>query len=396
MNAATLQAWWSHRQGLDGSLAGAAPEAVLERAGWARSVGGCGPYLALHGRAGISRQEADAAASALQIQELPAARGCTYVVPAPDFALALVCARGHAEVAEMRTARGLGVTDEEIERLCQGVLAALEAGPLEPRGLATAVGELTRALGPEGVKKGLSTTLPVALSQLQVSGEIRRIPADGRLDQQRYRYALWRPNPLAECRLSREEAMAELARRFFRWIGPATLAEFRAFSGLGVNAAKAAAAPLGLVPLAEGDERLMLPEDFEALAAFRAPAEPRYALVSSLDTISLLRRDVRALLAEEDLDRPVATGKSLAHLGALGELPCHPIMDRGRVVGLWEFDPAAGEVLWLPFVEVTEDLRAAVRRAEAFVGEELGDARSFSLDSPKSRAPRLAWLREMQ
>ncbi len=30
-----------------------------------------------------------------------------------------------------------------------------------------------------------------------------------------------------------------------------------------------------------------------------------------------------------------------------------------------------------------------------FVREELGDARSFSLDSPKSRAPRIAGLRMM-
>ncbi len=35
---AKLRAWWWHRQGLDGSLAGKTPAEVLERAGWARST----------------------------------------------------------------------------------------------------------------------------------------------------------------------------------------------------------------------------------------------------------------------------------------------------------------------------------------------------------------------
>lgn len=40
-------------------------------------------------------------------------------------------------------------------------------------------------------------------------------------------------------------------------------------------------------------------------------------------------------------------------------------------------------------------LEAAVKETEAYVREELGDARSFSLDSPKSRAPKIAALRRM-
>jgi hypothetical protein len=50
-----LRAWWAQRQGLDGSLAGASAVAVLERAGWQRSLGGVGPYLTLFARAGLSR-----------------------------------------------------------------------------------------------------------------------------------------------------------------------------------------------------------------------------------------------------------------------------------------------------------------------------------------------------
>jgi hypothetical protein len=72
-----VRAWWAHRQGLDGRLAGKPQADVLEQTGWARSVGGVGPYLTLFARAGTSREAADKAVAKLDIHELPAARGCT-------------------------------------------------------------------------------------------------------------------------------------------------------------------------------------------------------------------------------------------------------------------------------------------------------------------------------
>ena len=94
---------------------------------------------------------------------------------------------------------------------------------------------------------------------------------NGRLDQQRYKYARWRPNPLRGFKLKTEQAYTELARRYFAWIGPATSAEFQWFSGLGVKAAQAALAPLELEPLAKGDDRMLLPGDRERLEAFKTP-----------------------------------------------------------------------------------------------------------------------------
>jgi hypothetical protein len=38
-------------------------------------------------------------------------------------------------------------------------------------------------------------------------------------------------------------------------------------------------------------------------------------------------------------------------------------------------------------------LRETIERTRAYIRDDLGDARSFSLDSPKSRAPRIAALR---
>ena len=89
MDLPRLRAWYSYRQGLDGRLAGASAQQVLERTGWIRSVGSATPYLALFARAGISRAAADAAVAEQQIHELPSARACTYILPRSDFALGL-------------------------------------------------------------------------------------------------------------------------------------------------------------------------------------------------------------------------------------------------------------------------------------------------------------------
>src|ERR1700684_1788678 len=118
-----LRAWYAHRQGLDGSLEGKSSADVLERAGWALAVGGGSPSLTLFSRAGISREQADADAAKLEIYELPSARGCTYVLPASDFALGLAGGRGFD--SDMKAAVKLGVTAKEIAKLCDAVTAAL-------------------------------------------------------------------------------------------------------------------------------------------------------------------------------------------------------------------------------------------------------------------------------
>jgi len=393
MDANRLRAWWWHRQALDGRFASQSPGHVLAATGWARSVAGAGPYLGLLARCGVGRNQVDEAVANLAIHELPSARGCTYVVPASDFALALKVGQAFVD-GDMAGARKLGVTDQEVDKLGIAVISALRAGPLEPDQIRTAVGGATRSLGEAGKKKGITSTLPLALGRLQAAGEIRRIPTNGRLDQQRYRYAIWQPNPLARYKASPEESNTELARRYFDWTAPATLAEFQWFSGLSVRAAKAAVASLDLEPIEPNDERLLPGHLRSAYLEFVPPPKPQYALVSSLDAVLLLRRNVKSLLAGADQSRqlPVGAGACQA-AGSLTDLPSPAILDRGRIVGLWEYSPEDGEIVWMSLVKADAALREAISRTEAFVRDQLGDARTFSLDSPKSRAPRIAGLR---
>lgn len=393
MNAAKLRGWWWSRQGLDGSLKGKRPAEILARSGWSRSVGGVGPYLTLFSRGGVGREGVDAAVARLEIHELPTARGCTYVVPAADFALGLTVGRQFN--TDMKTAAKLGVTEKEVDKLCDAVVKALESGPLDPDGIRDATGKASRSLGDEGKKKGLTTTLPLALGRLQTEGRIRRVPTNGRLDQQRYRYANWSPSPLAGYPESLEAAFTELARRYFGWTGPATLGEFQGFAGLGVKSARQAVEPLGLVAAEPGSDRLLLPADAAAFEAYEPPSKPRYNLISGLDPINANRREIQTMIDEKDRATLVMADSKPSKLGDLVDLPSHAILDRGQIVGLWEFDVDSNSIVWMTFSRKQEKaLEAAVEETQAYVRDQLGDARSFSLDSPKSRAVRVKALRE--
>jgi len=383
-----LRAFWSFKQGLDGSLRGKSAVEILGRAGWARSVAGAGPYLTFFSRGGLGRAKIDEAVAKAEIHELPTARGCTYVLPASDYAVGLKLGQPFTDV-ETKTALKLGVTAKELEKLQKAIVDALGAGPLDTDGLRTAVGSAARSLGPEGVKKGITTTLPVALGILQSDGEIRRIPINGRLDQQRYRYALWRPNPLTKSKMTGDEALTEVGRKYFSWIGSASMAEFQWFSGVSGKVAKAVLEPLNLQAVeTSGGPRLMLPADRDAFENFRIPGNPEYSLVSSLDSINALRRNLPSLVAPED------AGHVTAKKGQVDDLPDHAIFDRGRLVGLWEFDTATNSIAWMSFRKADAALREAVKVTETWVRDELGDARRASLDSPQSRVPRVEALRK--
>jgi hypothetical protein len=396
MNDSKLRAWWWHRQGLDGSLLGRTPAEVLDQSGWARSVGGAGPYVSVFARARTSRETADAAVANVEICELPSARGCTYVLPAKDFALGLTVGRSFGD-AEMKTAAKLGVTEKEIDKLCDAVVAALGKEALDPESIREATGTAARSLGEEGKKKGLITTLPLALGRLQSRGDIRRVPLGGRLDQQRYKYVRWTPNPLAKSKVSEADAFTELARHFFRWVGPAMIREFQWFSGLGVRAAKDAVASLALAPAEDGSDRLLLPDDVKAFRAFTPPREPQYALVSSLDAISAARRDVASLV--DDKDRPTVDKHTFGERAGSSviDLAAHAIFDRGRLIGYWEYDFDGKQIVWATFSgEKDKALERVIDETQTYVRDQLGDARAFSLDSPKSRAPKLEALRKMR
>lgn len=379
-SAAEMRAWWSHRQGLNTVPAGGSLHAALRKCGWARSVGGSNPYFAGFSRARCSVEQAHKELTDQLVMELPSARGCTYVVPREDFPLALALA-SKAVKNDLGPARRISdITDEEVENLTDALVSVLDATPQSPAALRTKLGDKVREFGPAGKKEGLTTSLSLALGRAQRRGQAVRWPDSGRFDTQKYSYI--RGNiPAFD-----GDPFAVLAERFFTWIGAATLAQFQNFAGISATAARAATAHLNLIDL--GDGNLLLPDLKEEFDAFSRPAEPNYRLVSALDPILHLRRDIPSLIAED------ASNPSQVKLGGLHELQANAIMDRGEIVGLWEYDPGAGDIAWFSWAPVSAALIDAVTLTEQFIRNELGDARVFSLDSPASRAGRIAAIRQ--
>ncbi len=371
---------------------GLSSEQILARTGWSRSVGGSNPYQTLWARGAHSRASAEADISAQILHELPSARNCTYVLPRRDFALGLKVGQGQS--GEARTAdRHLGFRSEEMGRLKEQVVRALEAQALDPKQLNLILGDKIRHFGEEGKKRGVTTSLPLALGALQSEGRIRRIPVGGRLDQQRYQYTVWTDNPLAGFRLTTDEAFAALAAQYFGWVGAATLSQFRTFAGLGVAAAKSAVSGLDLVPIESGSETLIRDGERQAFQDFEPSGTPQVKFLSSLDSIISLRSDLLSLIDEADMAHTMLSGIRGARPRLAKDLGGNVVLDRGRIVGLWEFDTFAQQVIWKSFGADDEAIREEAELAQAWIRTDLGDVRSFSLDSPESRKPRLASLR---
>lgn len=390
LTADLLRAWSWHRQGLDGSLAQAGAAEILARVGWARSVGGANTYLTLFARAGIRREEADRLVEQQEIHELPTARGCTYVLPAQDFAWGLQIGRNAAE-AEVKVLGRLGVERREIEVLAEKVLETLrQAGPktsLDPRELREILGDAVRNMGEEGKKKGSSTTLPAALGLLQADGHIRRVPVNGRLDQQRYSYTVWELPSTGE---NDEALRARLVERFLGWTGGATLGQLRWFTAFTVAQSKAALSTAGALQIhtAAGEDLWIMPQDLAALATFSVPAEEDIQLLAGSDSLVLLRRNSADLF--DEVGKSAVMGMSGSALAA--DLSDHPIVDRGRIIGLWQYDPENSRISWWTFEPAAAGVKEKIAQVEAWITEDLGDFRSFSLDSPKSRAKNIAAL----
>lgn len=380
MDNATLRAWSWHKQGLDGSLAGASSAEVLNRAGWSRSVGGANPYLTLFARAGIRREQADADVAALRIHELPTARGCTYVLGAQDFAWGLTLGQGAAE-ATVKILDKLGVERAEVESLEAQTLSLLQNanGPLDPKQLKDALGDAVRSLGEEGKKKGASTTLPTILGLLQADGRIRRVPINGRLDQQRYAYTAWGLDAAKE---PPEQVRARLMERYLGWTGGATLKQTQWFTAFTVAQSKAALAAAGAV---ESHGMWMLPADAAELETFQVPDDEQIQLLAGTDSLFLLRRNSADHFAEGDQGRQLLN----AQLALQADLPDHPLVDRGRIIGLWQYDPANERIAHWLFDKPSKAVSQRIREVEAYIREDLGDFRSFSLDSPASRQKRI-------
>ena len=170
--------------------------------------------------------------------------------------------------------------------------------------------------------------------------------------------------PRAASAWSREESLAELARRYFRSRGPATLADFTWWSGLSPAEARA---------VLQSVEAELAPQPIDGRPAWRDPAlalarsGEEAHLVPPFDEILVAYKDRAALLDPAHARRLNAGGGMLAPAVVLG----------GRIAGTWRRTLGRGEVAVSisAFDRLTradrEAIAQAARRYARFLGSKL-------------------------
>ena len=395
ISLATARLHWQARQQLGGD---ADPATVP--GGWIRALGGIGPYLALHARCGTTKDDADALQASDAVQVVPGVRGCIWLVAAEDVGLALKV--GHAVYAK-RTERELAKLDvsrAELLSLAEEAAAAIGGEGLTPKALRDVLGDKVRSLGAAGKKRGHNTTLPAALRYAEAAGWIRRRHEGGVLDTERY---LWErtTRPLPDAPDDPADQARELADRFLAWAGPATIAEFVDWSKLGKRASAAAFEAVGAVAVeVEGlGTAWVHPDHAETIAD--PPVADRVHLLPCLDNLHTLRGSAASLVADHQRGRELlATGSRPVALSKTAWFLNRPMIHRGEIVGLWEVDPDAGEVVYGGFDPLPGAIREAADRAavitRSFVADSLGGSwKVNSIDSRRMLEERLAYLKAL-
>ena len=385
---AHARAAWTRAQALDRRL-DASLHDVVARTGWIRTLGGAEAYLALHARGeGVTVAGVHEAVSTGELRVVPAVRGCIYLVPRTDAPLALAVADA---LASSRTARDLdkaGVRDGELEAVGEAVLQALEGQRLSTNDLRKVLPDgVVRSLGDAGKKVGITSTLPPALRRLELLGRIARRNTGDRLDHERYDWVLSEPEPAPA------DPMAALAERYFRWAGPATLAAFRAWSGLGARDAKAAVAAIELdeVEVERVGTCLVAPGALDV--PIDEPA--RASLLPAMDNLFGLPENPAGIVDPEHAEVEVSSfGRPrTARLGAVS-MPLDRVVAVGaRVAGLWAWDPDASRVVVTELGTVPAGAVAAEVPSVRQLFADLGHGRAFSLDKDDALRERVALVK---
>ncbi|MDK3258214.1 winged helix DNA-binding domain-containing protein [Blastococcus capsensis] len=276
-------------------------------------------------------------------------RGTLHLLAAEDlpWMLELLGPRALAGLAGRRA--HLGLTDADAERARELAVAALSGGRQLSRAALLAV------LDDGGVSVTGQRGYHLLWFLAQTGTLCLGPTADG--DQLFVLLAEWVREPR---RLTRDDALAELALRYFRGHGPATVRDLARWAGgtvrdvrAGVAAVRDALACLQV----DGAEYFLDPETPDRYAAHREQAREPLVL-PGFDEYVLGYGDRRAILDPEFADRIVPGGN--------GVFRPTVVLD-GRITGTWRFAGrgAARTVQAEPFTTWDDDLTAAVPRLAA-------------------------------
>jgi hypothetical protein len=275
-------------------------------------------------------------------------RGTLHLTAAEDLPWMLELLGPKVLAGAARRRETVGLTLDDLDRARDAALAALGGG----RRLGRA--ELIAVLAAGGAstegQRGYHLLWWLAQTGLTCLGPT----VDG--DQQFVLLDEWVPAPR---RLEREEALGELARRFFASHGPATVKDLVRWAGVGVRDVKA-----GLALVAgdldqldvDGTAYWMDPATPDRLAAARAEAEGVH-LLPGFDELVLGYADRSCTVPAEFAERIVPGNNGMFRATAVSA---------GTVVAVWRTGRGKGRPIDLePFAELPAEVLAAVEERYA-------------------------------
>lgn len=296
-----------------------------------------------------SRADVEAALDSGAVVRSWPMRGTLHLVAAEDlhWLIGLLGPRMLAGAPARRAQ--LGITDESIEQARRVAVDALAGGRRLRRK------ELLAALADGGVE----TTGQRGYHLLWYLSQTATLCL-GPLDGGEQRFVLMDEWIRAPRRLEPEEALAELAGRFFRGHGPATVKDLARWANIRITEARAglAAARETLARIeVDGTEYFLDPETPDLLAACRAEARGTF-LLPGFDEFVLGYGDRGAVLDPAFADRIVPGGNGMFR---------PTVVTDGRIVGTWQWTGRGAKrtVAATPFTEFAPEVSEAVPRLAA-------------------------------
>ncbi|HKO81176.1 MAG TPA: winged helix DNA-binding domain-containing protein, partial [Chitinophagaceae bacterium] len=227
--------------------------------------------------------------------------------------------------------------------------------------------QLTRVELQAALKQKKVIASGVSLSCLMMKAELEGIICSGARKGKQFTYALLEERVAPAKPLTKKEALAELATRYFTSRGPATVKDFATWSGLSVTDAKEGAAMLSSKFIQEKIKEqvyIFIPASFDGKAKIQSSF-----LMPDYDEYGMGYKDRSALLSSTKIDFSQFKGEN-------------PFFNRmivldGKIEGTWKRVIKNNKVSieTVPFGPLSKTkqqaLRKAVKKYCAFVGKEI-------------------------
>ncbi|MGY1744113.1 winged helix DNA-binding domain-containing protein [Blastococcus sp. SYSU D00695] len=275
-------------------------------------------------------------------------RSTLHLLPAEELPWLLELCGPRVLAGAARRRATLGITEADIERARERAVQVLSGG--RRLGRAALLAELGQVVDVQG-QRGYHLLWYTAQTGTTCLG-----PTDGG-EQAFVLLDEWVQTPR---RLSGEEALAELARRYLTGHGPASDADLARWAGLTLRDVRTGIAAvrdeLATVEV-EGRQLFMAPDLPDRLAACRAAAEDAVLLLPGFDELVLGYADRTCTVPVEHADRIVPGGNGMFR---------PTVVRGGRALGTWRRSGSGARraVAAEPFTTFPAAVAAAIRAAD--------------------------------